>query len=177
MRVFRTRTGASRLRRSWSGGLCLAAVLGGCGTGPAASAQQSTKVNPHALQIEKFHQGVTAYGRLHEKSAAQLTPLKPKESRAKTLEFERALAAKIRAARPHAKQGDLFTPSVAREFRRAIRLFLPGRGAAPLRASPGRGEPGRLRGIVNGSYPSSVSLQKTPPPPLLHLPQTTRQLG
>ena len=133
-------------------------------------------MNPDALQIEKFHQGVTAYGRLHEKSAAQLPALKPKESRAKTLEFERALAAKIRAARPHAKQGDLFTPSVAGEFRRLIRLSMQGRGAARIRASLERGEPVKLRVIVNGSYPSSVPLQTTPPSLLLNLPELPPEL-
>lgn len=170
MKVYRTGTG-SGLRCLWSAGVYLAALLGSCGTVPAAPAQQNTKVNPGALQTEKFHQRVAAYDRLHKNAAAQLPPLKPKESPAKTQEYERALAAKIRAARPHAKQGNLFTPLVGREFRRLIRLSMQGRDAARIRASLERGAQASLKVSVNSSYPSSVPLETTPPSLLMNLPE------
>ncbi len=169
--------------RNWSprrgplvfGGVYLAAVLGGCGAFRAAPAQR-IRVNPHALQIERFRQGVAAYDHLHKNAAAQLPALKPKESRAKILDFQRALAAKIRAARPDAKWGDLFTPPVSREFRRLIRISMQGREAARIRTSLKLGEPVRVKVAVNGSYPSPVPQETTPPSLLLNLPELPPEL-
>jgi hypothetical protein len=179
MRSFSTRPWTWWPPRLWGvgpGGACLAAILGGCVAVRTAPAQQSNKVNPDALQVEKFGQQVAAYEGLHKNAAAQLPALKPKESRAKLLEYQGALTTKIRAARPHAKQGNLFTPPVASEFRRLIRLSMQGREAARIRASLKRGEPVSMKVAVNGSYPSSVPLETTPPSLLLNLPELPPEL-
>ena len=105
-----------------------------------------------------------------------MPPLKPKESRAETLKDQRALAAKIRAARPHAKQGDLFTPPVEQEFKRLIRLSMQGKEAKSIRTSLKRGEQARLRVVVNRSDPSSVPLETTPPSLLQNLPELPPEL-
>ena len=165
-----------RSRRAWPRGVCLAAIVGACAVACAAVAQQSIRVNPDALQTEKFRQRVATYDRLHKNAAEQLPPLKPKESRAETLKYQRALAAKIRAARPHAKQGDLFTPPVEQEFKRLIRLSMQGKEAKRIRTSLKRGEPARLRVVVNRSYPSSVPLETTPPSLLQNLPELPPEL-
>jgi hypothetical protein len=177
MKGFRSGIGTwRRPGRAWAGGACLAAVLCVGGAVRATPAGQSTPVNPDALQIEKFRQDVAAYDRLHKNAAAQLPPLKPKESRARTLEYQSALAAKIRAARPHAKRGNLFTPPVAREFKRLIRLSMQGREAARIRTSLKRGESAQFRVAVNRSYPSSVPFETTPPSLLQNLPELPPEL-
>jgi hypothetical protein len=178
MTGFRSGIRARRLRprQACAGGACLAVLLVVGEAIRAAPAGQSVRTNRDALKIEKFRQGVVAYDRLHKSAAAQLPPLKPKESRARIVEYQSALAAKIRAVRPHARRGNLFTPAVAREFKRLICLSMQGREAARIRTSLKRGESVQFRVAVNRSYPPSVPFETTPPSLLQNLPELSPEL-
>lgn len=140
------------------------------------AAPRQARVNQHALYLDQFSQSVAKYVSLHKRLASQLPALKPTSSPEKILEYQRSLAGKIRAARAAAKRGDLFTPAIAREFRRLIRLSLHGRQAAAIRSSLLRGAPVRLSFSVNGVYPPSAPLETTPPSLLLNLPELPPEL-
>jgi hypothetical protein len=83
----------------------------------------------------------------------------------------------MQAARPDAKQGDIFSPQITGYFRRQIAATLAGHDGAKIRASLRNAEP--LQGInvqVNGRYPQKVPLQSTPPTLLLNLPRLPQEL-
>lgn len=139
-----------------------------------AIAQQP--VNQDALKIQEFESHVSDYVKLHKQAASDLDGLKPTKQPEKITNHEEALAANIRAARKDAKQGDLFTPEIAAEFRRLIGITMKGERAAHIRASLKHAEPVRLSLAVNDTYPRSVPLQSTPPTLLLNLPELPKEV-
>ena len=87
-----------------------------------------------------------------------------------------ALAANVRAARPNAKQGDIFTPEIATYFRRQIATTLSGPKGPSIKATLRHAEPVKLRVQVNQKYPPGVPLQSTPASLLLNLPPLPKEL-
>lgn len=82
-----------------------------------------------------------------------------------------ALALKIRAGRPNAKAGDIFTPPIASEFRRIIGAAFQGAQSPNVRKTIRQGEP--LQGwqlVVNGNYPEHMPETTIPPTLLRDLP-------
>ncbi len=151
--------------------ICLVMVLLFGRTIPASATPQGTKTNPHSVALLKFQKAIKAYVNLHKSIAAQMTPLKTTDSPAKIAEYQSGLAAKICEQRRNAKRGDLFTPRVAREFRRLIGMSLRDAQGTRIRASLRRGAPADIRIAVNGVYPDTVPLENTPPSLLLNLPR------
>src|SRR4051812_14720965 len=86
-----------------------AAVVATLGASQVA-AQQNT--NPTAAAIDTFNKQVKAYMDVHVKAEQGAPNVKQGASPAEVLAFEKALAERIRAARPTAKQGDVFAPEV-----------------------------------------------------------------
>jgi len=85
--------------------------------------------------------------------------------------------AKLHAARPAAKQGDIFTPQIAEYFKKQIASTLHGTGGDKVRASLQRAEPvANLQLRVNAPYPENLPLQSTPPTLLLNLPPLPKGL-
>jgi hypothetical protein len=84
---------------------------------------------------------------------------------------QRDLAAKVRVVRAGAKQGEIFTPDIARYLRRQIAATLAGSHGNEIRASLRHAEPVKMELQINQSYPEHVPLQSTPPTLLLNLPQ------
>jgi hypothetical protein len=84
---------------------------------------------------------------------------------------------KARAARPAAKQGDIFTPQIAEYFKRQIASTLSGAGGEKVRTSLQHAEPvPNLHLQVNTPYPKNLPLQSTPPTLLLNLPPLPKGL-
>jgi hypothetical protein len=81
----------------------------------AAAAQQSSDWRATAVQV--FHERVTDYVALRRQLGASLPPLGSRFDRQSFLVARASLAAAIRNARPHAQQGNLFTPAATRVFR------------------------------------------------------------
>jgi hypothetical protein len=80
------------------------------------------------------------------------------------------LAKRIRAARHHARQGDIFTVEISKEFLRLLGLAKQGENDAHIKKSLERAEPVRLTLRVNDAYPADIPLQSTPPTMLMNLP-------
>ncbi|MGH9401918.1 MAG: hypothetical protein ACRD2P_07420 [Terriglobia bacterium] len=115
------------------------------------------------------------YVKLRKQMEAALPSLKPGGA-VKVADHQRMLADKIRAARRHAKQGNIFTPEISREFRRLIRTTMQGASAAHIQTSLKHAEPVKLRLYVNEAYPEAIPLQSMPPTLLLNLPKLPPQL-
>jgi hypothetical protein len=128
------------------------------------------RVNPDALVIEDFEKRVTDYVNLQKNMAKGLPAPKPTVEPQIIIDHQHELAKRIRAARHQAKQGDIFTPDISKEFHRLLSLANTGDNDAHIKKSLERAEPVRITLRVNDAYPSDVPLQSTPPTILMNLP-------
>ncbi len=153
------------------GAVCMT-LLGVCIEARAAGLREPLRVNPDAALVNEFQKRVADYVKLHKAKAGQLPSLKPTDSPETLQKYKEALAHEIQAGRDQAKQGDIFTPPIAAEFRRLIKIAMRRTERAHrIRASLRRGEPVSLKLAVNGQYPSTVPLETTPATLLGNLPE------
>lgn len=173
MSTFRYRS-ASRVCAAW----VLLAALFCPHLGAQTAPHETSAVNQDSLVITDFENRVKEYVKLHKKAQSGITALKkPTDSTSKINEYRRDLARNIRAARPQAKQGDIFTPAVTQEFKRLLSIAYQGTNGAQIRVSLRHDEP--VSGVpvrVNAAYPERVPLQSTPPSILLNLPDLPPEL-
>jgi hypothetical protein len=80
-----------------------------------------------AAALRDFDLRIGAYAALHQRLEAGLPPLQSLKSPRSILLARTYLAAAIKSARPHARQGDMFTPAVAPVVRMIIAKALAGR--------------------------------------------------
>jgi hypothetical protein len=135
------------------------------------------EVNRNAAIAADFEKRITDYMKLRQKAQAGLTVPKNTDSPEKIAEYQHELAAKIRALRPDATPGDIFTPQIAELFRNLVHLSLDSPDGEEIRKSYEHAEP--LHGLrlnVNQSYPDGVPLQSMPPSLLLNLPPLPKEL-
>lgn len=109
----------------------------------------------------EFSRRVAQYVSLHRKAAKQSQRIRTTGASAIIVNHRVALAREIRVLRAGARRGDIFTPEVEKEFRRAM----ASPGADLLRAAPPAAE---QKLCINKALPAG-----TPLPPSL-LPQLPR---
>lgn len=132
---------------------------------------------PVSADIADFQKRVTNYLKVRKNAAAAVPALKATGSPEKIGDHERDLALAIRAARPGAAQGDIFTTAIAAEFRRIVKAALSGPGAEPIKKSMRDSQPSPLPQIaVDAAYPSDIPVQSMPPSLLRQLPPLPREL-
>ena len=134
------------------------------------SASQSRQVNADAQGLAEFTARVKAYLELVEKADAGVPPLKDTNEPAKIVVAQEALAQRIRAARAGAKQGDIFTPGIARQFRALLRPELKGKEGAETKETITDEAPAGLPLKINARYPEEAPLSTVPPNVLASLP-------
>jgi len=139
-----------------------------------ASAQQAPVPNSTAL-LKDFETRVSAYVKVHRQAEADVQALRKTASAQEITSRETALAESVRAHHP-AKQGDIFTPEIAGEFRRLVAITMNGPNAAAVRKSLKSAEPVQLSLKVNDIYPERAPLQSTPPTLLINLPKLPPEL-
>lgn len=150
-------------------------VAYGCVLG-AQTKRAALAVNPDSLVIASFEKQIKEYMKLRKGVEAGIPALKPTHSASQINEHRRLLAANIRAARPQAKQGDIFSSEITQEFKRLISIGYHG-AAAKVRTSLHNDEPvNDVRVQVNAVYPEHIPLQTTPPSILLNLPTLPPEL-
>ena len=120
-----------------------------------------------------------------QKKAVGTVPSIPRENTDAALiaKHEKQIADAIRAARPNAKQGEIFTPGVRRLITMAIKQTLEGReGAAAKATILGEGNPksdpsaAPVNLAVNSPYPIAAPLSTMPPSVLMALPPLPKEL-
>ncbi|HUQ95881.1 MAG TPA: hypothetical protein VM120_29660 [Bryobacteraceae bacterium] len=139
----------------------------------AGSWQQA--VNQTAAHLQDFERNVQDYIKLRKKIIKEIPPLKPTDSSEALAAHQKKLSQRIRKARSGARQGDIFTPAVAAEFRRLISMPMKGQQAA-IKQSMKNAEPVQVKLVVNQEYPTSLPLQSTPPTLLQSLPRLPAEL-
>ncbi len=141
-------------------GLCLA---------PSVASQD------HTQTVKDFEASVAKYLDFRKKEAGSAP--RPTNSPEKLAEAQQNLAVKVRALRPDAKQGDIFTPEITAYFRHQISATLASHHGHKIRASLRHAEPVPALALhVNQVYPQGIPLQSTPPTLLLNLPTLPKEL-
>lgn len=138
---------------------------------------QAPAFDPNTPVAKDFNKRVGDYLKIHKTARGQVHRLKPTNSPSEITHYEHELARRIRRDRAAAKQGDIFTPDIAAQFRQWIGLTMHGPEAARIQQTLAHAAPVTIRGLrVNMVYPSAVPLQTTPPSLLLNLPPLPPEL-
>ena len=150
------------------------AAPGFAGQAPAPQASEE-----QARVFKIFTDRVQQYVKLQKAVEASLPALKPTKEVARIDGHEHALARKIAQARSGARQGDIFTEEVTRQFRRIIRGEFQGPDAQLARKTIRPDDPSKVvvRLHVNDVYPENIPLTTTPPTLLSKLPQLPQELA
>ena len=118
-----------------------------------------------------FTERLEEYRKLRARAIAGLSKLKPTPSAEEIAQHQGALADRIRTARAHTGQGNIFTPDTALQFRKQIASAMQGQAGASIRRSLASSAPVRMPLAVNLEYPQGIPLQTTPPTLLANLPK------
>ena len=133
--------------------------------------------NSSAAALAAFTEQVNKYVALQKKLAAQVGELDETKSQAEIAAREKALGAAIRAARPNAKAGDIFTKAASAIFIRVIREEFQQRSKMALDdREEAQDELPNFTPTVNQVYPSTFPLATFPPGVLRRIPVLPKEL-
>lgn len=132
--------------------------------------------NPQFAALHDFQERVSDYVKLENNLAKGIPVNKPTDEPHVILERQHELARKIREARAKARQGEIFTPAISKEFKRLLGLAMAGGNNVGIQKSLAHSEPVHLALHVNETYPADVPLQSTPPTILINLPRLPPEL-
>ena len=132
--------------------------------------------NPQFAALQDFQQRIVDYVKLENNLAKGISVNKPTDEPHIILERQHELARKIREARAKARQGEIFTPAISKEFKRLLGLAMAGGNSVGIQKSLAHSEPVHLALHVNETYPADVPLQSTPPTILINLPRLPPEL-
>ena len=182
--------GANRLRtavnpRAAVCALVVGGLLGACSVrarhrpgevvaGPSA--------DPTARALAEFAVQVDEYARLHRSAVRSVAPFRRGLSAAEVWARQERLADTIRARRPQARQGDLFTPAARLVIVEIVQGFLRSPEGASARERVARDNPATETPLtpvvltVNGTYAHGASFSTLPPKLLMRLPSLPREV-
>jgi hypothetical protein len=124
--------------------------------------------NPDAQSMVDFKKRVDKYVALRKSADDAVPPLKQTEEPAQIHRAQQSLAERLRAARSTAKQGDIFTPAIAAQFKKLLR---PETRDTATKAAIKDDNPGAIAFKINGPYPEKEPLATVPPNVLAALPK------
>jgi hypothetical protein len=143
-------------------------------SGHPASAQNPAQLPTVEFNVEvlgttlgAFTAKMDDYAALRRSLQEGLPVLKVTDAPSEILAAERALAARIRAARAGAERGDIFTSDIRRGFRQLIRPVITDGICEAIRDD----NPGEFSYDVNDAYPKDKALSTVPPAILEVLPK------
>jgi hypothetical protein len=137
---------------------------------PASPPASGTYANSDAKLLADFKAKVDEYVKMRNKLDNATPPLKKTDDPAAITAAEKALADKIRAARPGAKHGDFFTPATAAEFKRLMTPAVKGPEGKENKNAVADDVPEKVPFKVLGEYPKQETVSTVPPDILLSLP-------
>ena len=133
--------------------------------------------NPSAASLAEFTARVEQYVELQKKLSQAAGPLDETKSPTEIAVRERGLAAAIQAARPNARQGDIFTKDASTIFTRVIREEFAQRSKMAVEdRDEAQDELPDFTPTVNQVYPSTYPLATFPPGVLRRIPALPKQL-
>lgn len=143
---------------------------------PTQSPSPTVAVNPDAPAVKAFMDRVNQYVALHKKLEATLPNLPKEATPDQITEREKALGALIQAARPTAKQGDLFTPEMTVIVKRLMVQVFAGSDGQKLRNSVMDENVKELPLKVNQRFPTAIPMATMPPAVLKALPELPEEM-
>lgn len=168
--------------RSLQRALALAVIVMACSWSATAIAQtgRSTQKPPVKTlpapnkAVDEFKQNIQKYLDVRAKAVASLPAFTQTSDPKKLVERADALAGALQAARKDAKQGEIFTPTVAKEFRRILAADAASR--SPKERADLMEEVPAKPPVVNAIYPTDspqgpTALASFPPRLLKTLPE------
>ena len=137
---------------------------------------QPPQVNPDAKVLQDYQERIKKYLEIHKK--ADVPKMKETKDPADIKQAQEALAAAVRAARPNAKQGEIFTPEIAKLFRRLMYPEVTGSDGAEAKQTMKEDGPApkSVTLKVNARYPDEQPLPTMPPNLLANLPKLPEEL-
>lgn len=139
-----------------------------------APAGRRVRLDPE--EVEEFLEEVEEYIEHRRKAREELPKLKDRAEPEEVTAYAKQLADNIRERRRGAEQGDVFTPKLARGFKRVFAHELS-RGDHDRKVVLTEGNPtgdeerlGAPKVVVNGQYIPAAPLSTVPPTVLLALP-------
>ena len=141
-------------------------------SGPVTLAAAQAGVNADGALIQDFNARVKKYLDIHKDAAKGSAKLKETADPAEIVKAQETLAARIRTARPTAKQGDIFTPEIRNKFRRLLAPELKGEDGRDAKEilKEDAPSPAQIPFKVNAKYPEGQPLPSLPANMLLNLP-------
>jgi hypothetical protein len=128
-------------------------------------------VNPTAANLADFKMRVDEYLSVRKKAKGDAPPLKQTPDPAEIRVATEALATAVRAARPDARQGDIFTPEIQMTFRHLLSPELKGQEGQHAKKVLKDDAPIGVPLKVNAKYPDGKSFPTVPANLLLNLPK------
>ena len=156
------------------GYLIAVAVL--CVVVPVLQSQDSGSA-PDPKALSDFSKRAKDYVR--REGTITASKMKPTSDVAKLQQQRQQLRDAVQQLRPNAKQGDFFTPDVARAFQAILAKLLNGPDGAKIRSSLNHAEPGAPAEFkVNSEFPNQNGqpIQSVPPTVLKVLPPLPKGL-
>jgi len=158
-------------RRHASFAIVLILLLASTGYPQVPNTTQDPRTPDFRVQVwghimADFSTRVAAYYELRRELEKGLPPLKVTNDPAEIRSAVRALAKRIRVARADSKEGDIFTPAVSDEFRKALLVEMDANTWAAIEDD----NPGAFSHRINDSYPEEKPLSTVPPNILAVLP-------
>lgn len=139
---------------------------------PVANNARATGVNPDSAVLGDFKARIDAYMKVRKEAVKDAPRLKESNDIAQIKAAQDGMAIQIRAARAHAKHGDVFTPEIASHFRRLLNPELKGEDGRDAKAilKDDAPAPGSIPFKVNAKYPDGAPVATVPANLLLSLP-------
>lgn len=154
---------------AWTALLCVVFLSAGYAQTPTMTGNReipdpTTQAWPR--NVGDFNTRVWTYFALRGTLEKGLVALTITDDPAKIAKAESDLAGRLRVARPAARQGDFFTPTIEREFKKALIFEM----SASTWAAIMDGNPGEFPHQVNRAYKRGKSVSTVPPNILALLP-------
>ena len=128
--------------------------------------------------FQEFSDRVQKYVQLHKSIEATVPKLKATNEPELIVAHQKILARKIKAARAHAKRGDIFTPAAREDFLKAMSSEFQGPQAPHAKATIKQGAPlNEVHLHVNEIYPESIPYTSVPPTMLQKLPKLPEEVA
>lgn len=159
-----------RLRQAWLAP-ALMGLFASVGSAQTPAPDDGRQTPDFTMQVwgqvvTDFNARVSSYLELRSRLESGLPAPSVTNDPAEIRGAERALARKIRVARYGAKQGEIFTPTISVEFRKALLLEL----SSNTRETVMDDNPGAFSHAINGTYPKGKPLSTVPINLLVALP-------
>jgi len=158
--------------------VCVAAMLQSPKACMARQTERLPESGPEAAVSKGFEERAKDYVSLQKKLEGELPALKTTDDATEIASHQVDLTLKLLEARKNARQGDLFTPEAATQFKKTIRVAYAEPGGQTVRRTVTEGDtPKAIVVKVNAKYPSDSPVQTTPPTLLNRLPKLPMELA